>query len=84
VNQRPFPSVANGIGPWKVAFELLGVLSVITNTALIALHPEVRAYLASLNDIQYFLFFVAIEVSLIELSLVWLINIPFTIDISTF
>jgi anoctamin-10 len=63
VNQRPFPNISsNGIGPWEVAFELLGIISVATNMALIALHPEVREYLKDYTDIEYFAFFVLLEV----------------------
>ena len=63
VNQRPFPSEANGIGPWRVAFELLGIVSVMTNVALIALHPDVREYFKNLSDAKYVILFVLIEVT---------------------
>jgi hypothetical protein len=63
VNQRPFPcNSANGIGPWKVAFELLGIISVVTNMALIALHPDVRHYFINLTDAEYYVYLVVIEV----------------------
>lgn len=63
VHQRPFPTNSqNGIGPWSNAFELLGIVSIITNVALIALHPDVRNYFSHLNDTQYVLYFVLIEV----------------------
>lgn len=62
VHQRPFPSSMPGIGPWKVAFELLGMISVITNIALIGLHPEVREYYKDYSDAEYIMYLVAIEV----------------------
>lgn len=75
VNQRPFPHISsNGIGPWEVAFELLGIISVATNMALIALHPEVREYLQDYSDIEYFAFFVLLEVFNIFFSRNFLFN----------
>ena len=63
VHQRPFPAaIQKGIGPWLNAFELLGMMSVMTNLALIALHPEVRSYFSSLSDSTYIIYFVLLEV----------------------
>lgn len=65
VHQRPFPTCTQkGIGPWLNAFELLGMISVMTNLALIALHPDVRDYFSNLSDLTYFIYFVLLEVFL--------------------
>jgi hypothetical protein len=76
VNQRPFPAhAAHGIGPWLVAFELLGLISVATNMALIALHPDVRSHFAHLTDAEYYLCLVVIEHVLIiaKVSIMYII-----------
>ena len=63
VNKRPIPSAASaGIGPWLLGFEILGFISVMTNFALIALHPDVREYFKDYSDSQYIFLFVTIEV----------------------
>ena len=64
VNKRPFPTVSSGIGPWLTAFEILGFVSVATNFALIALHPDAREYFKDLSDVQYIIMFVVGEVRL--------------------
>jgi anoctamin-10 len=63
VYNRPFPKPVKGIGPWLVAFEILGFIAVITNISLISVHPEVRNYFSDFSDIHYFLIFVVAEVS---------------------
>ena len=45
-----------------MAFEIIGLISVMSNFALIALHPEVRSYFHEYTDVQYILIFVVIEV----------------------
>lgn len=77
INHRPFPnSSSDGIGPWESAFELLGIISVATNMALIALHPEVRDYFKDLTDIEYFAFFVLLEHVLILIKVMIMVVIP--------
>lgn len=63
VYNRPFPKPVKGIGPWLIAFELLGFIAVITNISLISVHPEVRNYFSDISDTNYFLIFVVAEVS---------------------
>jgi len=46
----------------KVAFELMGVIAVITNCSLVALSPSVKEYARGYSDVKYALFFVAAEV----------------------
>ena len=65
LSRRAFPRHSIGIGSWTMAFEVLGYVSVVTNMALIALHPDVREYFGHYSDAQYLFMFVVIEVCLI-------------------
>jgi anoctamin-10 len=65
LNKRPFPRATTGIGTWIMAFEIIGLISVMSNFALISLHPEVREIFKDYNDTQYILLFVAIEVRIL-------------------
>ncbi len=68
--QRPFPRIVNSIGTWETVIQVLGVLAVGTNTALVLVTatnflkeipftlPLVRV---TVNSGNYLLFFVAIE-----------------------
>lgn len=77
VNQRPFPrNASNGIGPWKIAFELLSLISVMTNMALIALHPDVRDHFSYMTDTEYYMYLVAAEHALILIKVVLMTAIP--------
>lgn len=76
VNKRPFPTVSSGIGPWLTAFEILGFVSVATNFALIALHPDAREYFKDLSDVQYIIMFVVGEHILIVLKIAIMILVP--------
>jgi len=46
----------------QVAFEVMGVIAVITNCSLIALLPSVSEYSHGFTDVQVTMFFVAAEV----------------------
>ncbi|XP_055891535.1 anoctamin-10-like isoform X2 [Biomphalaria glabrata] len=62
VFQRPFAESANNIGAWQQAFEVVGIISVITNCALIGMDPEVQKLLPStLTPVNMVLIFVATE-----------------------
>ncbi|KAK7114042.1 anoctamin-10-like isoform X2 [Littorina saxatilis] len=62
VFQRPFAESASSTGAWQVAFEIIGVISVITNCALIGMDPEVQKLLPSdVTAINVVLIFVAVE-----------------------
>lgn len=75
--KRPFPRTTSaGIGTWIMAFEIIGLISVMSNFALIALHPEVRSYFHDYNDSQYILLFVAVEHFLVILKVVIAFVIP--------
>ena len=47
---------------FQIAFELMSVIAVITNCALIGLSEEVRAHLPDIGDANMVLIFVAAEV----------------------
>ncbi len=76
VNKRPFPVCASGIGPWLPAFEVLSFVSIATNFALIALHPEARLFFSDYSDIQYALVFVGLEHLLVVLKLAIMVMVP--------
>ncbi|XP_005096666.1 anoctamin-10 isoform X2 [Aplysia californica] len=62
VFQRPFVEKANSIGAWQPAFEVIGLISVITNCALIGMDPEVQKLLPSdMSAVNMVLIFVAAE-----------------------
>jgi len=50
------------LGSWHYAFDILSSVSIVTNTALIAMQPSVREYFSSYTDAEYILCFVAAEV----------------------
>lgn len=76
VSKRPFPKSINGIGPWLTAFEILGFISVATNFALIALHPEAREYFKEYSDMEYIMIFVLLEHLMIALKLSIMVMVP--------
>lgn len=47
----------------QVAFEIMSVLAVVTNCALLALTPQGLKYDSVYGDVNYILFFVIAEVS---------------------
>jgi len=68
-----------------VAFEVLGVVAVITNCSLVAISSSVKKYTQGYSDFQVMLFFVAAEVrsaymspihefEITVLNTLWLIN----------
>ncbi|XP_064640001.1 anoctamin-10-like isoform X2 [Lineus longissimus] len=59
--QRPFPQPAAGIGAWQLAFELMGVLAVITNCALLGLSPFAQALVPTVGPVKLVLIIVAVE-----------------------
>ncbi|CAL1532334.1 unnamed protein product [Lymnaea stagnalis] len=60
--QRPFAQSASSIGAWQPAFEVIGLISVITNCALIGMDPEVQKLLpSSISPVNMVLIFVAAE-----------------------
>nr|KAG5712249.1 hypothetical protein BaRGS_014599 [Batillaria attramentaria] len=60
--QRPFAESASNTGAWQVAFEIIGVISVLTNCALIGMDPEVQKLLPSdIKAVNMVLIFVGVE-----------------------
>ncbi|XP_033625980.1 anoctamin-10-like [Asterias rubens] len=76
VCQRPFGQAAEDIGTWQVVFELMGIIAVLTNTALMAMLPEVRAIFPDMTTTHYILMFVAFEHILLGLKAAIAILIP--------
>lgn len=74
VLQRPMNKRVKDIGAWQKAFEMLGVLSIMTNCALLCLSPQLRAIQPpQWTLIEWVLLFVVLEHSLLLLR--YLINI---------
>ncbi|CAF1311319.1 unnamed protein product [Adineta steineri] len=76
VYQRPFAQPAWNIGSWHYAFDILSLVAIVTNTALIAMQPSVREYFSSYTDAEYILFFVAAEHVLLALKFAISFAIP--------
>lgn len=79
--RKPVPKQCDGIGTWLVAFELLGILAVITNCALVAMDYEVIGYFRStigFSDYAILLTFVIVEHSLLFVKAIILYLVPST------
>ncbi|XP_052229887.1 anoctamin-10-like isoform X1 [Dreissena polymorpha] len=77
VFQRPFTESAANIGAWQMAFELVSVLAVMTNCALIGMNPEVQRLLPSdVTAINVLIIFVAVEHILLALKMAVAYFIP--------
>ncbi|XP_071174438.1 anoctamin-10-like isoform X2 [Mytilus edulis] len=62
VFRRPFAETASNIGAWQLAFELISVMAVITNCALIGMNPEVKKLLPTdITPVNTVLIFVLVE-----------------------
>ncbi|XP_014666247.1 PREDICTED: anoctamin-10-like [Priapulus caudatus] len=61
VFQRPFSHLAASVGAWQVAFEVMGVIAVITNCALIAISPQSKSFFPESSTTELLLIFVGIE-----------------------
>ncbi|XP_071958199.1 anoctamin-10-like [Antedon mediterranea] len=61
VLQRPFSRPAGDIGTWLIVFEIMSVLAVVTNCALIGMSPEIQELLPQISLIKQVLIFVAVE-----------------------
>ncbi|XP_065662021.1 anoctamin-10 [Hydra vulgaris] len=70
LHQRPFIEQAASIGAWQFAFEVMSIISVITNCGIIALSKSTQDWLMNdLGPLKYTLIFVAIEHMLIILKI---------------
>lgn len=76
VYQRPFAHPTAGIGAWQLAFECIGVMAVITNTALVILSPAVKYNMSIFGEVNTVLLFVLAEHVLLLLKLVLAYLIP--------
>lgn len=62
IARRPFSYPTEGIGAWQIAFEMMSVIAVITNTALVALSPKVtEEFVPQYGAVNVFLVFVIVE-----------------------
>ncbi|XP_077978794.1 anoctamin-10-like [Glandiceps talaboti] len=76
VYQRPFSRQTAGIGTWQITFEVMGVLGVITNTALVAMSTEAQSLFTDSSETSFILVFVAIEHVIIGIKLLLAFMIP--------
>lgn len=68
VFQRPFGQRAQGIGAWQDAMELMGVISIIVNCALIGLSGQIQQVYPDITTSQTILIIVVLEHLLIALK----------------
>lgn len=75
--QRVFAEHSDSIGAWQAAFEIMGILSVITNCALVATSPVVKEWLPSdFSPINTVLLFVAVEHIILAIKFIMAMVIP--------
>lgn len=75
VFKRPFSEPAANIGVWQMAFETMGVISVVTNCALIGMSPQVNALFPD-NKTELILIVAAVEHALLAIKFVMAFVIP--------
>lgn len=61
VCQRPFGQAAADIGTWQITFEVMSIIAVLTNVALMALSPEIQSLFPEMSTAKYILLFVIVE-----------------------
>ncbi|CAL4114068.1 unnamed protein product [Meganyctiphanes norvegica] len=59
--KRPRVKRVRSIGVWQSAFELLGVIGVATNCALLCMSPSLQSYSTNWSPVHWVLLFVALE-----------------------
>merc|ERR1712150_364150 len=59
--QRPFARPTAGIGAWQIAFEMMSVMAVLTNTALVAINANVQKFAPDYGEVKLILLFVLAE-----------------------
>lgn len=62
VHQRPFGVRVNSIGSWQTAMELMGIVGVIVNCALIGLSGQVDRMFPNITGTQTILLIIILEV----------------------
>nr|XP_057912770.1 anoctamin-10 [Doryrhamphus excisus]XP_057912771.1 anoctamin-10 [Doryrhamphus excisus]XP_057912772.1 anoctamin-10 [Doryrhamphus excisus] len=75
VFKRPFSDPAANIGIWQLAFEVMSVMAIVTNCALIGMSPQVRAYFPD-SDMQLILWTAALEHTLLAFKFILAFLIP--------
>lgn len=79
VFQRPFAESASNIGAWQIAFEVISVMAVMTNCALIGMNPEVQKLLPSdISGVNVVIVFVIVEHVLLAVKVAVAYFIPDT------
>ncbi|XP_071496822.1 anoctamin-10-like [Diadema antillarum] len=61
VCQRPFGQAVADIGTWQITFEIMSIIAVLTNVALMALSPEIQSLFPEMSTTKYILLFVVVE-----------------------
>jgi len=71
VHQRPWPLSSSNIGIWQLAFELMGVVAILTNISLIGMSADFKATVEGVFDQwQIFMLLIFVEHVLIFLKFV--------------
>lgn len=68
--QRPQARPVKGIGIWQLAFEVISLLAVMSNCALIAMSPLVRSYAPDLSLSSWLLVAVVVEHIIIAVKMI--------------
>ncbi|GIY36096.1 anoctamin-10 [Caerostris extrusa] len=68
--QRPQARPVKGIGVWQVAFEVLSLLAVMSNCALICMSPIIRSYAPDMSLSSWLLVAVAVEHVIIAIKMI--------------
>ncbi|GBM26977.1 Anoctamin-10 [Araneus ventricosus] len=68
--QRPQARAVKGIGVWQVAFEVLSLIAVMSNCALISMSPMVRSYSPDMSIQSWLLVAVAVEHVIIAVKMI--------------
>ncbi|CAL1276359.1 unnamed protein product [Larinioides sclopetarius] len=68
--QRPQARPVKGIGVWQVAFEVLSLIAVMSNCALISMSPMVRSYSPDMSIQSWLLVAVAVEHVIIAVKMI--------------
>ncbi|XP_046843595.1 anoctamin-10-like [Xenia sp. Carnegie-2017] len=77
ISQRIFVQPSQGIGSWQTAFEIMGILAVITNCALLGMSPTVQKWFPpEYTTLQKILVFVAFEHVLLGIKFLIAVLIP--------
>lgn len=71
IHQRPFPQVASNIGVWQIAFEMMGIVAILTNVSLIGMSKDFKAtFEGVLDQWQVFMMLLLAEHLLVFLKFV--------------